>query len=287
MPKPNFFLVGAPRCGTTSMYSYLKQHPQVFLPILKEPHFFGTDLTVQPHTIRDRELYLGLFADAGEHQKVVGEGSVWYLSSPRAPGEIKAFSPEARVLIMLRDPADMTYSLYSLYRRTGNEDLSTFEEALAAEADRRRGHRIPPAAYFPEGLLYTKVASYARQVERYVETFGRDRVRCVFFEDFVADPAAVYRRTLEFLGIDAGFQAELDPEKATQRLRPLVLKQLRRTAPEVRARMSSAGIRSHKSPPRPPLPREVRCRLQSRLSSDVARLGDFLGRDLTPWRCSD
>jgi len=102
MRKPDFFLVGAPRSGTTSLYTYLKQHPEIYVAIQKEPHFFGSDLTPLPGGIREEDLYLSLFAGAGDRRRA-GEGSVYYLSSQQAPFEIQAYAPGARILILLRE----------------------------------------------------------------------------------------------------------------------------------------------------------------------------------------
>src|SRR5882672_7839349 len=126
--KPNLFIVGAPRCGTTSMYDYLKQHPDVFMPEVKEPHFLGTDLT-SSRFIRDEGKYQALFATA-KNEKRIGEASVWQLYSKIAAYEIKEYSPTARVIIMLRNPVDMMYSLYGQHIFSGDEEISDFEEAL-------------------------------------------------------------------------------------------------------------------------------------------------------------
>lgn len=280
--KPNFFLVGAPRSGTTALYSLLKQHPDVYLAILKEPHFFGTDLTIQPHTIREPELYFGLFADAAGHKRV-GEGSVWYLTSTRAAREIRELVPEAKILVLLREPSEMAYSLYHLYRRTGNEDLPTFEEALAAQEDRREGRRIPAGTYFPEGLQYVEVARAAEKLERFFTAFGRERVHVILFEDFRRDNARVYREVLEFLDIDPEFVPELDPARAAKRIQLMAIQQLRRTDPRVRQRMSRDGIRQHSGPKGAPLSPELKARLRETFRPDVARLGELLGRDLSHW----
>jgi len=282
MRKPNFFIVGAPRCGTASLYSYLKQHPEVWTSVLKEPCFFGSDLTVQPHTVRDESLYLELFSGAGDRPRL-GEASVWYLSSEKAPHEIRAYSPDAKILILLREPAQMAYSLYSLYARTGNEDLPTFEEALAAEPERRLGRRIPAGAYFPEGLLYTHHARYAEKVERYFEAFGRDNVHCILFDDFVRDTAAVYRQALEFLGVDPSFEAELDPRQASRKVRMLAVRQLRHASPEVARRLRLEEMKKHDGGPREPLAAETSLRLRGLFAENVARLGKLLGRDLAAW----
>ena len=283
MRRPNFFLVGAPRCGTTSMYTYLKQHPEIYLSVNKEPHFFGSDLSPMPGTLREEPLYLALFAGAGDCPRV-GEGSVWYLASAKAPYEIRAFAPDAKILVMLRDPVQLAYSLYGLYRRTGNEDLTTFEEALAAEPARREGRRIPPGAYFPEGLLYTDAAKNAAKLERYLEVFGRDNVHCVLFDDFVRETAAVYRGALDFLGVDPDFEAELDRHRAAQRVRLQAIRQLRELPPEARRRMQTESMKQHESDtPLPPLPAELAARLRALFADDVTRLGALLGRDLGAW----
>jgi hypothetical protein len=282
MRRPNFFIVGAPRCGTTSMYTYLWQHPEIYVSVHKEPNFFGSDLTPLPGAIREEHLYLQLFAGAGD-RPLVGESSVWYLLSERAPLEIRAFSPEAKIVILLRDPVPMAYSLYSLYSRIGNEDRPTFEEALAAEPERRQGRQVPPSAYFPEGLIYTDVARHAAKVERYFAVFGRENVHCILFDDFVRDTAAVYRRTLEFLGVDPAFEAELDPRRASQRVRMLGIRQLRHLPPEVKRRMQFEQMKLHEGPSRGPLSPELAACLRELFAGDVARLGALLGRDLSAW----
>jgi hypothetical protein len=281
MRRPDFFIVGAARCGTTSMYLYLKQHPEIYVSVLKEPHFFARDLTRPPQGIHDEGVYLDLFADA-EGEKRLGEASVWYLTSRAAPRDIAAFSPEARILVMLRDPVEMLHSLWSLYLRTGNEELEDMAAAVDAAADRREGRRLPATAYFPEGLQYLEVGHYAKKVARWLDVFGRDRVKVILFEDFSRRTAEVYRETLEFLEVDPGFQPEYDIAEATRRVRGEVLKQLRRVPSEVRFHMRGSG-RNHTSERRRPYPPELSERLRHELAPDVEALGELLGRDLSAW----
>ncbi len=282
MRRPNFFIVGAPRCGTTSMYEYLWQHPEVYVSIQKEPQFFGRDLTPMAGSIREEDLYLELFAGAGDRPRV-GEASVWYLLSRRAPHEIREFAPDAKIIVMVRDPVQMIHSLHSLYTRSGNEDLPTLEEAIAAEPERRQGRRMPASVYFPEGLIYTEVARHADKVARYLEAFGRDNVHCILLDDLVRDTAGVYRKTLEFLGIDPTFEAELDPKKAAQRVRILGIRQLRHTSPEIKRRMQFDYFRLHAGAPRLPLPAELAAELRELFAEDVAHLGSLIDRDLSAW----
>lgn len=282
MRKPDFFIAGAPRCGTTSLYSYLRQHPQIHVSVHKEPHFFGRDLTPLPGAIRDEALYLALFAGAGDRRRA-GEASVHYLSSRRAPFEIRDYAPAARIIILLREPVAMACSLHALYTRSGNEELATFEAALEVEPERREGRRIPAGAYFPEGLLYTDEARHAAKVERWLEVFGREQVLCILFDDLVRDPAAVYRRALEFLGVEGSFAAELDPRRAAELARIQTIRQLRQVPPEVRRRMQFEQMKRHQGPPRPAPDAALAARLRARFAADVAHLGELLGRDLSAW----
>ena len=281
MRRPNFFIVGAARCGTTSLYEYLWQHPEVHVSLHKEPHFFGRDLTRLAGAIRDEALYLELFADAGDRPRV-GEASVWYLLSKQAAREIHAFAPDAKILVLLREPVQMAYSLYALYSRSGNEDLPTFEAALAAEPERRQGRALAPGTYFPEGLIYTDVVRHAAKLERYFDVFGRDNVEVILFDDLVGDTPGAYRRALEFLGIDPSFQAEFDRKKAGQIARMAGIRRLRRLSPEVRSYMQTEYFKLHAAPS-PPLEPETAASLRELFAEDVAHLGALLGRDLSAW----
>jgi hypothetical protein len=283
--KPNFFIAGMPRSGTTSLYTYLKQHPDIFLSLYKEPHFFGKDLTPNVYAIREEEVYYSLFRGA-DGKKAVGEGSVWYLTSQTAAAEIKAFNPAAKIIIMLRNPVGMLYSLHGLYVRTGNEDIPDFPAALALQPERERmnGLAMPPGCYFPEGLLYTEVGKYYEKMKRFVDVFGMENLHFIIFDDFSADEARSVRETLVFLEVDDNFRAELDLEKADALIRPMVLQQIRNAHPEVKKRLSiKMGLKAHKSPSRAPLPPELKSRLKALFKEDIEKTGALIGRDLNHW----
>ena len=109
--RPDFFIVGAPKCGTTALYEYLRQHPAVFMPFHKEPLFFGDDLTRRYGRLTLHD-YMRLFKDAKPGQRV-GEASAWYLYSRSAAAEIKAYAPDAQIIVMVRNPVDMMYAEHS------------------------------------------------------------------------------------------------------------------------------------------------------------------------------
>jgi hypothetical protein len=196
---PNLFIVGAPRCGTSSFHAYLAAHSRIFMCTPKEPHYFGSDLEIHGRC-ESLDCYRALFADAGP-VAYAGESSVLYLYSRNAPEQIREFCPEARIIIMLRDPCEMIASLHAQNLLLGFVDQGDLRDALALEAERREGSSLPPGCKSPLALQYTYLASYADPVRRYLETFGRQQVTCIFYDDLKAQPEQVYRETLAFLGL--------------------------------------------------------------------------------------
>ena len=292
MRKPDLFLVGAAKSGTTSMETYLSQHPQVFISPRSEVHHFGTDLTVR-YRVEDRAAYLALFAEAGE-AVAVGEKSIGYLFSKTAAQEILDFNPDSRIVIMLRNPADMVHSLHRQFVRSGNEDLIDFREALAAQPARRRGQRLPPTCHKPEMLQYDEVVTYAPQVKRYLDRFGT-RVAVILFEDLKSDAAGSYRRVLELVGAETEFAPSFEvhnptidlPSVAVRRVMtrfPMAAATLRRVAPpDLRRRLRRASARLQQQPDRR-LDPVLRAEILERCEDDIVALGTLIGRDLSTWR---
>ena len=300
VPRPNFFIVGAPKSGTTSLYDYLRQHPDVFIPDVKEPAYFGTDLDFEQRlcardTIHHLDNYLRLFDKAGDAKRV-GEGSTAYLCSTRAAREIIEFDPDARIMIMLRNPVDMIYSLHGEWLWNCNEDIEDFEEALKAQEDRALGRRIPPTSSFPQGLQYYDIARYSAQVARYFDAFPREQVLVLIFDDFVADTPAVYRQVLEFLDLNTEFSPDFSVRNVSKPTGALGINRwfavrpgLRRTLNAILglsnrkriidmiARLSRSHRRTRGLDP------GQRVQLQTLFLPDVERLSDLLNRDLTGW----
>jgi hypothetical protein len=293
---PDFVIVGAPKCGTTAMDRYLSEHPGVFMAP-KEVHYFGSDRVVTDRRLYDEASYLELFRDAPTGA-LLGESSVWYLYSRLAAAEIKAFAPGAKIIVMLRNPVEMLYSLHSQSIYNGNEDIVDFAAALAAEPERRAGRRIPRSAHFPAGLHYLETAQFSEQVERYFDVFGRDRVHVIIYDDLKRDPARQYASTLSFLGLDNDGRTDFRVVNANKTVRsrralrvvrrpPAVVKRVGRIVlPSRRARQTVWGRLGRGlvgSAPRPPMSQEVRRRLEEELRPEVSRLSALLDRDLSAW----
>jgi hypothetical protein len=299
--RPDFFIVGAPKGGTTAMYNYLRVHPDLFLPARKELRFFGADLDIRDRRPLSLAEYLACFDEAGDAARV-GTAYVWYLYSRTAAQEIAEFAPGAQIIAMLRNPVEMLPALHSENLGNGNEEIVDFDAAWEAEADRRAGRRIPPHAHLPQGLWYSEVPRYAEQIERYFEAFGRDRVRVILFEDFRADPATAYRDTLAFLGVADDFRpASFAVMNANRRLRSERLRHFLARPPEAPRRLIhhlvprplrrglydwAKGL-NVRSVPRRPLSDATRERIRAAFRDEVTRLSDLLERDLSSWSARD
>jgi hypothetical protein len=207
---PDFFIVGAPKCGTSALTDYLAQHPEVGMCAAKETHFFaGEDYWGPFGAFRGdrpptRAAYLGLFAGT-ERARRRGEASVWYLYSATAPRSIVAFAPDADIVVMVRSPWEMLPSLHSQLVFIGIEPERDFARALALDAERERGGG-PPG--FPSAS-YRAAAAFGEQLGRYLDAFGSARVHVVVYERFREDPAGVYASVCGALGVDPGFVPDL------------------------------------------------------------------------------
>ena len=209
MRRPNFFILGAPKCGTTALSEYLRRHPRAFVSQPKEPHYFCGDFDYYyAPDRRSEQHYLRLFDAATPDHLAVGEASVWYLYSSDAAANIAAFDPDARAVVMLRNPVDLVPSLHSQLLYMLDEDEPDVTRAWELQEARLRGERLPPRVRVPEFLQYGEAAKLGAQLARVYESLPREQVLTLVFDDLRADTGAVYRRTLEFLGLPDDGRAE-------------------------------------------------------------------------------
>jgi hypothetical protein len=198
---PDFFIVGHPKCGTTALYEMLRGHPEIYMPDVKEPHFFMTDVRYRnaPTTLDD---YLLLFAAAKPGQRV-GEASVLYLWSRNAARDIAMLNPAARIIAIFREPADFLRSLHLQMVETYVEIENDFSRALSLENVRRQGRHIPRSALNQEQLLfYSDYVHYVEQLRRYDTLFSPANIMILIYDDFRRDNQTTLRRVLRFLDVD-------------------------------------------------------------------------------------
>lgn len=290
----NFFLVGAARAGTTTMWDLLVRTPGIYLPgsfLNKEPGYFS-ELT----GFSSRDRYLRLFEGVEDHHRVVGEASTAYLTDPVAAERIAEEVPDARILIMLRNPAERAYSLYNWMVQEGYEWAPTFEDALGLEPVRASSDRFRennPQYYY--NYLYFRSGRYAAQVERFRHRFHESRLHVALFEDFVDAPGEVYREVLRFLGLplaDAMPEVRIrNPSRQPYSPRlQYALRRLTRWIQNLRpGRASSKAGRDFllrlglTGEPPSPLRPGLRRRLLDDYEDDVRRLSRLLDRDLSGW----
>jgi hypothetical protein len=200
MNKPNFFIIGAPKCGTTALFKYLRGHPGIYCSPMKEPFFFCTDFPGHAR-LKSVHDYLKLFQDSGPQHQAIGEGSTLYLYSQVAVRNLLQFSPQAKLIVMLRNPVDMVYSLHSQELFSFNEREQDFEHAWRLQEPRARGEQLPPRCRTPALLQYGRVAQFGAQLERLFEQVPRERILPILFDEFAASPGTVYRKVLSFLHV--------------------------------------------------------------------------------------
>jgi len=290
--RPNTFIVGAPKCGTSSMRYYLDQHPNIFMAA-GEPHFFGSDIKYNEEPLT-KEEYFKFFGGA-RGEKIVGEKSTWYLYSENAAREIFNFNPNSKIIVQVRNPIEVVHSLHNhLVHHSKRENLRDLEEALDAEHERKQGLRIPENARFPEHYYYTEVPKFTSQIKRYFDFFGRDQVQVVLFDKFITDTLDVYEKTLSFLGVDTNFKPDLEVKNQSKQVRCQTLENIEKSELLVtisRHLLPSKIINPLKKKVRnwnyknekKQLKKEIEERLKDEFASEVRRLSNILDRDLMHW----
>jgi hypothetical protein len=244
------FIVGAPRCGTTTLASFLQQHPDVCFSAVKEPHFFtqhdlsGRDEATTRQVVE--EEYLQRFFDqCSNNEQMRAEGSVTYLYAPEKMEPILKLWPDARFIIALRDPLSMLPSLHARLLVTGDENVRDFPTAWALVEERARGRSIPKSAIDSRWLRYDEAGKLGSRVEAFFAEVGRERCHVVLFDDLSADPGDAYRNMCAFLGIEPWDGTNFKPQRINKAIRIGWLQRLLKRPPKA-IRTALAGEKFHK-----------------------------------------
>lgn len=307
--RPNFFIVGHSKSGTTALYKFLQAHPDVWMSEPKEPNYFATDfcrgVTEGAYVQRSEPAYLRLY-DGWSGQRAVGEASACYLFSEEAAANIARFNPEARIIVMLREPVSFLRS-YHLQRLknppTEGEDVKDFARALALEPRRKQGLDTPPRCQTPELLYYSERVKYADQLRRYREHFPAEQVLVIIYDDFKADNAATFERVCRFLDIDPTFEPEYEVHNRGKQIRSKTAQQTMRQLTHgegalagvkrfaklllprpVRRRLTGLAYNKLVFEPKTHLDDAFVTDLKRRFKPEVERISEVLDRDLvTLW----
>ena len=297
---PNLFIVGQPKSGTSALFSFLKGHPDVCVCSTKEPQYFCKDINSQffhlSNQDRNEQNYLKLYTHCGK-QKVIMEASTAYLFSRVAAQEISNFNPDAKIIMLLREPVDFLFTYHMQMLRTSCtfEEIADFMPAMELEQARKAGQRIPRDCFDPQFLYYSDRVSYTEQIERYRKVFPAAQLKIIIHDDFKSDNEAVYDEVVAFLGLDPTFRPQFKTINAKVGVRFRRLKQasdqwLFPVKQWIRPRLPSTLYKAGRSLYRriffkhkglPTLGAQDKAQLMQRYKKEVERLSASVGRDLT------
>ena len=307
--KPNLFIVGQPKSGTTALHQFLGQHPEIYMSSIKEPHFFCADFHLESDRaygkqrffdFRNEAAYLQLFAKA-KNVKIAGESSTNYLYSQVAAEKIHNFNPDAKIIIILREPAKFIYSLHSHYVKFTEENEPDFLTALALEDERRQEKSFSPRVISPSYLYYSQRVQYYQQVKRYCDRFDSKQIKVIIFEEFKSENDRIFREILEFLGVDANFTPEYAAVNVNKEVKFKVINNLinsplvKNISKNLLSQEFNDFVRDNivekflwHQAPKTTISEDIKVQLMQEYSQEVVKISELLGVDLvTKWGYDD
>lgn len=299
--KPNLFIVGQPKSGTTALHQFLGQHPEIYMSSIKEPHFFCADFHLESDRAygkqrffdyRSESAYLQLFNKA-KNVKVAGESSTNYLYSQVAAEKIYNFNPDAKIIIVLREPAKFLYSLHSHYVKFTEENEPDFLTALALETKRKQEEALSYRVTSPSYLYYFQRVQYYQQVKRYCDRFKPEQIKVIIFEDFKLANEQIFREVLEFLGVEPNFTPEYAAINVNKEVK---FKAINNLINNPLAKSISKNLLSQEfndfvrdnvvekllwhQAPKAKMPEEIKLQLRQQYQPEVAKISELLQLDL-------
>ena len=292
---PNFLIIGAHKCGTTSLYEYLRQHPQVFMPQLKEPSFFTFENqnldgfpAMKRSVVTRFEEYVALFANA-DGKPAIGEASPMYFKCSHSAARIKHYLPNARLILILRNPVERAYSHFQMELRNGTVKSQNFADA------------IQEFELLPDGIRnqrYIHDGKYFSLLKPYLDLFGVENLLVLLFDQLRTDPTGMMRSVYQFLNIDSNFTPDLSEKhnegglwrnplwKLYYRAVHPAFGSISNALPEnLQARLASVNKQMRKKAVvrSPEMSPEVRAELHAIFREEILKLQDLIHQDLSAW----
>lgn len=293
---PDFFIIGAPKCGTTSLYEWLRTHPNIYMPV-KEPGYYSRDLVDVPFGKQD---YLNFYRDCPSSEVLIGEATPKYLYSSNALREIVQDRPGARAIVLLRNPVDLVISFHSQMLTQAVETETDFQLAWNLVENRKQGLCVPPLCDSIAHLDYPMWGRIGSRLKDLYAVFQSEQILPLVLEDLAENPRQVYLRVLKFLGIPDDGRNEFVAQNARVEIKN---QQLHHTLIALRTRLipmlrplfgrprGGTGILKaveyfnvRRAPSRESICREFRNRLVDFFAEEVALAEEILHRDLNTWK---
>ncbi len=297
MALPNFIVIGTQKAGTTALAHYLKQHPQIYITPIKEPGFFDFegnppnfcgpgDQPLYAHVPTDIETYRELFK-AVKDEIAIGEATTWYLYSPRAAERIHHYIPDAKLIVILRNPVDRAYSGFMHAIRDKREVITDFALALREEEKRIEKN-------WEYLWRYKDMGFYSIQLQRYFERFDRSQIKVYLYEDLNSHPINILRDIFQFLQVDETFIPDMSSRHNVTGIpknrgwyefwsKPHLIKEpFKLLLPFKFRRWLSLTLRN-RNLVKPQISSAIRSELIEVYREDVLKLQDLLQRDLSKW----
>ena len=286
--KPNLFVAGAPKCGTTSLAAWLSEHPNCYVTPKKEPHFFSNFM----RNNMSLKAYEKLFSNVHTNHSTIVDASTSYFNNPRALRRILAYNPSAKFILMFRNPVDLAYSLHAEVLYRGVETEQVFETAWRLQGLRKQGMGIPYSCRNPEMLFYRNQCLLGGSLKKLLELVDSLSVHCIFLEDLKTNPRQCYMEALKFCGLSDDGRLEFPVYNRSKYHRFPRLNSTLQTLGLIRASAGLPGIGlvkainriGRKEQKRPLLRKEFKLELYDEFRADIALLEKLTGRDLSKWQ---
>lgn len=290
MKKPNFFIIGAPKCGTTSLATWLSEHPQIYMSPIKEPDYFYTTQTIG--SLRE---YEELFKEARPEKVVVGEASVRYLYSQNSvPSIIEHYGENLKFVAMIRNPIEMAPSLHNQRVYSLNETETDFERAWRLQNEDGTPRKdLPKNCYTPEINNYGPVCKLGEQLERVFKTVPSGQFKVILLEDMKSDPRQVWLDLMDFLEIEDDCRTTFTPVNRARTVRSRLIHKTLKKLIDIKLLLGInfntgifRGVSKLNTPEKPyaPLSEKMRNELNDYFKDDIKKIESILNRDLSHWK---
>jgi len=296
---PNFFIIGAPKCGTTALCEYLRNNRKIFMSVPKEPHYFAEDFSEYRYVTSEKE-YLKYFQDVTSEHIAVGEASVWYLYSTLAVSNIISFNSSAKIIALIRNPIEYLHSVHWQLFYNFDEEEKNFEKAWYLQKERSTGKKIPSTCRETKMLQYADVGKLGDQIEKVLGIVPDKQVKVILYDDFSSNTQEVYIDVLKFLEIPNDGRDIFQKVNVSKSHRFPVIGKFTEKPPNslryiTRWYKRTFGIRSRlgyidiirnwnkNKLARKPLRPEFRRSLEDYFYEDITKISKLLNRDLSKW----